>query len=550
MGKTLDTELVGLTHAQLLPAPDNLRGTLTDVTDLADSIAQAGVLQPLRVHPHPTAKNKWEIIAGHRRHAAVGRLIEQGRWRKTDVIPCVVDATVDDQARLQAMLIENLQRVDLDPIEEARGYDRLHSEFGHSVRAIAELVGRSKSVVAARTALLKLPDSIQQRVSAGTLAQELAGMMTRLPADRAESLATRGAHLTEHHIRIAVGDWERDEFTAKARTVIGQVGLPESPKPDWQLHNTYQQVHFGLSPAQLGKVILPDDTEGWVVTIDAYRKTITVWAPDLDRTATRDRDRDRGNIGMPPFDTNPVERLEADVRAWNGHLHETHRAADRAYKAARDAKLPEIARQLAGDKALVAASAIHWLCSFAIQDTDLHYRVGFEWDEDSGLDEGDVLDDWLTDTANQYAVAALYMAEDVYISGPVSTKADELLTRDLGTPPETPGTTAVPASHQAALAFYESLPDSNSSKAEGIATFTRLATEDPDNTTFTTPTTTTGDGQDGGEDEDGSRPCACGNPTADGEHYDDACVLDHDDDLVAIRDEADLVAVAASEGDE
>ena len=545
MGKTLDTELVGLTWAQLLPAPDILRGTLTDVTDLAASIAKVGVLQPLRVHPHPTAKGKWEIIAGHRRHAAVGRLIEQGVWRKTDVIPCVLDPAVDDQARLQAMLIENLQRVDLDPIEEGRGYQRLHDEFGHSVRAIADLVGRSKTVVGARTSLLKLPDSIQRKVSTGELALELAGMMTRLPADRADRLANL-PHLTDDEIRRDVLLWEQHEFKRKATEAANAAGLPVSDQPEWQLHSKHNRVHRQITPAQLDKVILPDETDGWCVTIDVHNRWLTVWAPDPDRTTSAPT----VNVGVPDFDTDPYKRVEVDVLAWNGHLRETAARLRHTYNEAHDAKMGEVARMLAGDKALIAASAISFIVQWAVEGdgvSEVHglrwedltwaKQIGFRPTEGDDVDEFEELEAWLTDTANQYALAALMLASENDFTTPVTAKAAEIIDQELGPRPDPADLVDVPACHRDALAFYESLPDNNSSKAEGIATFSRLIVEDPDNAD---PHLDPDDEDDDGDGE--GRPCACGNPTADGEHFDDECVLDHDDDLVALRDEADGLA--------
>jgi len=122
----------------------------TELAELASSIEASGLLQPVVVRPR---NGKYELIAGERRWRAVQRL----GWTK---IPAVIKEA-DDQALLTLALIENLQRDNLSPIDEAAGYLRLSEEFQLAHAEIARLVGRDRSTVANLLRLLRLPESIK-----------------------------------------------------------------------------------------------------------------------------------------------------------------------------------------------------------------------------------------------------------------------------------------------------------------------------------------------------------------------------------------------------
>src|ERR671920_544925 len=131
-----------------------------ELTELTASIEASGLLQPVVVRPR---NGKYELIAGERRWRAVQRL----GWTK---IPAVV-RDVDDQTLLTLALIENLQRDDLSPIDEASGYQRLGSEFQLAQAEIARLVGRDRSTVANLLRLLKLPEEIKLLIQDGKLSE-------------------------------------------------------------------------------------------------------------------------------------------------------------------------------------------------------------------------------------------------------------------------------------------------------------------------------------------------------------------------------------------
>ena len=128
------------------------------LAELVASIREHGILTPLLVRPRA---GRYELIAGERRWRAA----QQAGIHE---VPVVV-REMDDSTALQAAIVENTQRADLNAIEEARGYQRLHEEFGHSIEAIATLVSKSRSHVSNMLRLLDLPDAVRERVRAGDI---------------------------------------------------------------------------------------------------------------------------------------------------------------------------------------------------------------------------------------------------------------------------------------------------------------------------------------------------------------------------------------------
>lgn len=193
------TDTFALIHPGLLvPDPRNVRDELTDIDSLAASIFQLGLQQPLRVRfvPHGFIENDptcavYVVIAGHRRLAAVRSLIEQELWDGD--VPCMIAPdTISSDDVTAAMLVENLQRSDLNPVEEAKAFDRLTKEFRYKRPELAAKIGRSESYVADRLALLKLPESIQQSISVGHYPLSHALLLKGVAHDVVEVLTNGG----------------------------------------------------------------------------------------------------------------------------------------------------------------------------------------------------------------------------------------------------------------------------------------------------------------------------------------------------------------------
>ncbi len=128
---------------------------------LVDSVREKGVLQPLLVRHLAGDRDSYEIIAGER------------RWRAAQLaqlheVPVVV-MDMDDSEALEVALVENIQRQDLTPLEEAEGYKRLMSEFSHTQDVLARAVGKSRSHIANMLRLLNLPEPVKQMVDDGSL---------------------------------------------------------------------------------------------------------------------------------------------------------------------------------------------------------------------------------------------------------------------------------------------------------------------------------------------------------------------------------------------
>ncbi len=143
------------------------------LNDLAESIRSQGVLQPILVRPHPDVAARYQIIAGERRWRAAG-------MSGLHEIP-VICRELTDQESATAALIENLQRENLNPIEEAEGYQRLVSNFGLTHESLGSAVSKSRAHVGNVMRLLSLPESVREEVRKGALSAGHARAMLTFP---------------------------------------------------------------------------------------------------------------------------------------------------------------------------------------------------------------------------------------------------------------------------------------------------------------------------------------------------------------------------------
>lgn len=170
--------------------------------ELKSSIRQVGLMQPVVVRSAPNGGGGFELIAGERRLRACQAL----GWEK---IPAVT-RDVDDRTVLTLALIENLQRDDLSPVDEARGYERLIAEFFLTQQDVAEAVGRDRSTVANALRLLKLPDAVLAMLHEGHLtvghARALLGLDDpRVVANLAREAVAQGLSVREVEDRVRGG---------------------------------------------------------------------------------------------------------------------------------------------------------------------------------------------------------------------------------------------------------------------------------------------------------------------------------------------------------
>lgn len=163
------------------PSPFNPRKTFDtkELDELSESIREKGLVQPIVVRPLGPGGNQYEIVAGERRWRAAQRA-------SLHLIPTIVRSLTDQEA-LELAIIENVQRTDLNVIEEAGGYRELIDRFGYTQEELGQIIGKSRSHLANTLRLLKLPDSVQTMVRNGELSAGHARAL--VGRDDAESVA-------------------------------------------------------------------------------------------------------------------------------------------------------------------------------------------------------------------------------------------------------------------------------------------------------------------------------------------------------------------------
>jgi ParB family chromosome partitioning protein len=182
----------------LVANPRNPRRAFTEaeLSELTDSIKERGIIQPIVVRAVKGREDKFEIIAGERRWRAAQRAALH------DVPVAVVEAT--DAQALEFAIIENVQRADLNPIEEAAGYLALMEEFNHGQDDVAQIVGKSRSHVANLVRLLKLSEPVKALIQSGQLsaghARQLIGQPNAL--EIAQDIIKRGLNVRQVEIEM------------------------------------------------------------------------------------------------------------------------------------------------------------------------------------------------------------------------------------------------------------------------------------------------------------------------------------------------------------
>ncbi len=213
LGRGLDA-LLGDPDAPAAPGAEGLREIAIDalqpgkyqprshieheaLAELAASIKAQGVMQPVLVRP--LAAGRYEIVAGERRWRAA-------RMAGLATVPALVKDIPDNQA-LAAALIENIQREDLNPLEEAAGMQRLAQEFGLTHQAIADTLGRSRAAVSNALRLLELAPPVRELLAAGRIDMGHARALLALPVARqielAREAANKGLSVREVEHRVA-----------------------------------------------------------------------------------------------------------------------------------------------------------------------------------------------------------------------------------------------------------------------------------------------------------------------------------------------------------
>ena len=159
--KTIETNKISINNLTRNKFQPRKNFSKESLEELANSIREQGVIQPIIVRPNKSLEGKYEIIAGERRWLA-------SQNAGLHEVPVVV-LNVNDVKTLEFSIIENVQRQDLDPIEEARGYQRLIDDFNYNQEKLSKFIGKSRSYIANSLRLLSLPDEVLLFVEQGHL---------------------------------------------------------------------------------------------------------------------------------------------------------------------------------------------------------------------------------------------------------------------------------------------------------------------------------------------------------------------------------------------
>lgn len=234
---------------KIFPNPDQPRRTFTpeQLEDLANSIRTKGVIQPLIVRARSTTPGTYEIVAGER------------RWRAAQLaqlheLPVLVREFSDTEV-LEVAIIENIQREDLNPIEEAAGYRQLMDKFGHTQERMAEALGKSRSHIANLLRLLNLPGEVMEMVREGKLSAGHARTLVTAedPIGVAQQIVSRG---------LSVRDAEK-----LAKGPVAKPASPRAPKSDKDADTRAIEGDLGATLKMKVSIDHKPGTEGGTVSI-------------------------------------------------------------------------------------------------------------------------------------------------------------------------------------------------------------------------------------------------------------------------------------------
>ena len=271
-----DAGVVGVPGAYLreiavddvVPNPKQPRLVFDDeaLEELAHSVKEFGLLQPIVVRER--AEGGYELIMGERR-------LRAARFAELGTVPAIVRDTSDD-AMLRDALLENIHRVQLNPLEEAAAYQQLLEEFGATHEELASRIGRSRSQVTNTIRLMKLPVKVQTRVAAGVLSAGHARALLGLPDPEAmDALATRivaegmSVRATEEAVAMAVA--AAPEATRKRRSITAP-GVEELAGRLSDVFETKVKIQIGRSK---GRVVVEFGS------VDDLQRIIGMMAPDI-----------------------------------------------------------------------------------------------------------------------------------------------------------------------------------------------------------------------------------------------------------------------------
>jgi ParB family transcriptional regulator, chromosome partitioning protein len=277
-------EVAGVPGAQLrelpvgdvVPNPKQPRQVFDDeaLEELTHSVREFGLLQPIVVRE--AGDGQYELIMGERR-------LRASRAAGLDTVPAIVRDTTDD-AMLRDALLENIHRVQLNPLEEAAAYQQLLEEFGATHEELASKIGRSRSQVTNTIRLMKLPVKVQTRVAAGVISAGHARALLGLPdADAQDALATRivaegmSVRATEEAVAMAVA--ESPTAARRSNRKISAPGVEDLAGRLSDVFETKVKVQIGRAK---GRIVVEFGS------VDDLQRIVGMMAPDITGRSHQD----------------------------------------------------------------------------------------------------------------------------------------------------------------------------------------------------------------------------------------------------------------------
>lgn len=235
------------------PNPYQARREFPDLAELAEAIRQQGFTSRLRVRPHPIKPGMFQLVYGERR-------LRAAKLAGLAEVPCDIAEHTDDEL-VEIGLAENIQRRDLDPLEEARAFQTFIDERSYSIRRLAERIGKDKGYIEDRLALLRAPEDVQQLVAERPDTLRAAREIAKLPeAERAPLIAgVAQGTLTTSDVRKAVRE---------------TVQRPETPVNGPQLTVAERQIERDAHMMQVilerwAELVIRDETAGNMIAAHA-----------------------------------------------------------------------------------------------------------------------------------------------------------------------------------------------------------------------------------------------------------------------------------------
>jgi ParB family chromosome partitioning protein len=270
------------------PHPHNPRRILGDLTGLAASIREAGVLQNLTLVPQPDNPDRYWPVMGHRRHAAA-------QLAELEDVPAVIREDIPLGDQIAMMIAENVHRDEISAVEEAAGYQDMLDQ-GLKVAAIVQKTGRNERTVTARIRLNKLPVDAREKVHSHEATLEDAAKLdafVRHPKIMEKLVKALGTS----NFRWAIEDAQHDLKTAQAKkeihAALKKAGIPHKPGGDGYAYNDWRPVATLVRGTDVAKAIAGGVDPAWV-WIDNY-SGVAILRPTLDaeKVAPSDYDHQR-----------------------------------------------------------------------------------------------------------------------------------------------------------------------------------------------------------------------------------------------------------------